>query len=207
MQPLIDRKSAASALAVSERTIRRWTDDGKLPCVRLSPQTIRYKVDDIERMRRWRVPSAFVAALVLVVTPAMPAAPITDRLIDAVAHVESGHDHEAVGDGGRARTAWQLHRAAWKDASAYLKKNGHTATSYDAGVTDPAQARKHAAAYLGLTNARLKKRLGREPSVGELYAAHNLGVGGFAKRDFDLAQTPTITQRAVAKLRAFLEAE
>ena len=134
-----------------------------------------------------------------------PAEPISARLLDAVSWVESNHRHAAVGDAGAARSAWQLHRGAWADASAYLRRHGHATAGYNAGVNDPVTARTHAAAYLGLINGQLKKRLGREPNAGELYAAYNLGVGGFAKRGFDINRTPSITHRGVAKLRARME--
>ena len=41
------------------------------------------------------------------------------RLIAAIRHVESGGNDHAIGDGGRARGPYQIHRACWIDATQY----------------------------------------------------------------------------------------
>lgn len=95
-------------------------------------------------------------------------------LVDAIAQVESGGDHQAVGDNGLARGAWQLHKAAWIDAGERLKKKWHYSYAHDKGI-----ARKHAEAYVSILTERLTKRLGRKPTNQEIYASYRLGVGGF----------------------------
>ena len=46
--------------------------------------------------------------------------------LSAVAHVESGHDRRAIGKAGE-RGMYQVGKAAWDDASARLKAEGHYA--------------------------------------------------------------------------------
>jgi hypothetical protein len=43
-----------------------------------------------------------------------------ERLLDAIAHIESHYDPNAVGDGGRALGAYQIHRVYWEDGTALL---------------------------------------------------------------------------------------
>ena len=58
--------------------------------------------------------------------------------------VESGGDPTAVGDGGKAIGAYQIHRAYWKDAVAFDKTLGGTYND----CFDPAYARRVVKAYL-----------------------------------------------------------
>ena len=46
---LVSMSDAADALAVSPRTVRRYTSDGQLDAVRLGRKTLRIKVASIER--------------------------------------------------------------------------------------------------------------------------------------------------------------
>ena len=94
--------------------------------------------------------------------------------LDAIAQVESGYDHQAVGDGSRARGAWQLHEDAWVDAGKRLKEKWHFSYAHDKGI-----GRRHAEAYLAIITERLTKRLGRKPTNQEIYACWRLGVSGF----------------------------
>lgn len=100
-----------------------------------------------------------------------------DKLTDSIGMIESGMDHQAVGDNGAARGAWQLHKAAWADAGKRLGLKFDWAYAHDKGI-----GRRYAKAYVELTVERLEMRLGREPSPQEVYAAWRLGVGGFMKR-------------------------
>ena len=95
-------------------------------------------------------------------------------LIDAIAQVESGGDHQAVGDGTRARGAWQMHKEAWEDAGKRLGTSFHFSYAHDKGI-----GRRYAEAYLAIITERLTKRLGRKPTNQEVYACWRLGVGGF----------------------------
>lgn len=97
-------------------------------------------------------------------------------LVDAISQVESGGNHQAVGDNGSARGAWQLHKAAWEDAGLRLGEKWHWSYAHDKGI-----ARRHAEAYAAILTERLTKQLGRKPTNQEVYAAWRLGAGGFAR--------------------------
>lgn len=116
-----------------------------------------------------------------------------NRILDGIALVESGNNHRAIGDGGKARGAFQFHRAAWAES---------TRLPYSAASTDAARA----VAYCYLTNlhSRLVTATGTNPTVEQLYAAWNLGFAGFRRRDFLLSKCPAVTQRAAAKLRRYI---
>lgn len=47
MTLLLNQKDAASALSISPRTLRRWTDNGTIPHVILGG-LLRYRVSDLE---------------------------------------------------------------------------------------------------------------------------------------------------------------
>lgn len=97
-------------------------------------------------------------------------------LLDAIAQVESGGDHQAVGDGNRARGAWQMHKFAWQDAGQRLGERWHFSYAHDKGI-----GRRHAEAYLAIITERLTKHLNRKPTNQEIYACWRLGVGGFLR--------------------------
>ena len=79
-------------------------------------------------------------------SPTLPASntKVSDRFLDAVMMVESGGDPNAVGDGGKAIGAFQIHRGYWKDAVAFDKTLGGTYND----CFDPAYARRVVVAYM-----------------------------------------------------------
>ncbi len=91
-----------------------------------------------------------------------------DRLLDAIAHVESRNDPNAVGDSGRARGVYQIHRLYWQDGTRLL---GVT-WSYDDAV-DPVKARQVVRAYL--------RHYGRDRDLLDLARIHNGGPSGHKK--------------------------
>lgn len=129
----------------------------------------------------------------------LTAASLSASVLDAIAHVESGRNHAAIGDSGAARGAWQMHRAAWDDAARRLRADWAHVEAHD-----PTKARAIAAEHLRWLNAQFTRRTGRQPSPADSYALWNLGVAGYARRNWDLAQCPAITQRAVRKMDAYL---
>lgn len=128
-------------------------------------------------------------------------AEVVDRkFVDRVAVVESRFDHAAVGDGSRARGAWQMWASAWDQINSDRRKLGKFQYDWATYAHDPAVAREYATAYLIWTERSLARRLGRQPTASEIYAAWNLGIGGFAKRGFSLARVPSATRNAIARL-------
>jgi hypothetical protein len=66
-----------------------------------------------------------------------------DRLLDAIAKIESRNDAAAVGDAGRATGVYQIHRSYWADATRILGVDW----GYE-DARDPVRARQVVRAYL-----------------------------------------------------------
>jgi excisionase family DNA binding protein len=47
---LLTRDQVAKKLEVSTRTIRRWEQSGRLPCVKISDKIIRYRLNDLNKL-------------------------------------------------------------------------------------------------------------------------------------------------------------
>jgi hypothetical protein len=91
------------------------------------------------------------------------------RLLDAIAHVESHNEADAIGDGGRALGVYQIHRAYWTEGTRLLGVHW----SYKQ-ARDPAKAREVARAYL--------LHHGRRRSPLEMARIHNGGPNGHKKQ-------------------------
>ena len=127
--------------------------------------------------------------------------PCRQTLLDRIEQIESRGNQFAIGDRGRARGAWQFHRAAWTQISESRRKRGLPAWSYQ-HATNRAVARIYAAEHIEQLTTYLAKRLGRPPTRGETYAAYNCGASRFARLGFSLAACPPSTRRAIRKLYA-----
>jgi len=91
-----------------------------------------------------------------------------ERLLDAIAHVESRNDPNAVGDSGRARGVYQVHRLYWEDGTRLLGVDW----PYQE-VADPVKARQVVRAYL--------LYYGRGRDLLDLARIHNGGPTGYKK--------------------------
>lgn len=100
-----------------------------------------------------------------------------ERLVDSIGEIESGMNHQAVGDNGSARGAWQLHKEAWIDAGKRLGLKFPWPYAHDGAI-----GRRYAKAYAELVIEQLQRKLERDPTPQEVYAAWRLGVSGFFKR-------------------------
>lgn len=127
------------------------------------------------------------------------ASTLSASVIDAIARVESGNNHAAVGDSGKAHGAWQMHRAAWDDAAKRLNVAWPFSDAHN-----PAKALAIATEHLRWLTAQFERRTGRTATPSDQYALWNLGVAGYATRSWDISKCPTITQRAVQKLNTYL---
>ncbi len=92
-----------------------------------------------------------------------------ERLLDAIAQVESGNRSNAVGDKGRAIGAYQIHRAYWKDGTRILRVKWSYTDAFDRQ-----KARSVARAYL--------RHYGKGKSLIDLARIHNGGPRGYKKR-------------------------
>jgi hypothetical protein len=92
-----------------------------------------------------------------------------ERLLDAIASVESNGNARAVGDKGRAIGAYQIHKRYWKDGTRFLGVNW----SYEL-ARDPAKARRVVKAYL--------LRYGKGKTLLQMARIHNGGPRGHRKR-------------------------
>lgn len=136
-------------------------------------------------------------------SPLARGAAVTDALVEAVAQIESSGGRQLVGDGGRAHGAWQMHAAAWKDTTAFRRRQGQPVWSYR-DAHNPAVARLYARDYLTILEQQLRGALGQEPTGQLLYAAYNVGFARLERLRFRLDRTPIATQAACARLGALL---
>lgn len=119
--------------------------------------------------------------------------------VDAVIRIESAGRPYAVGDSGAARGLGQFHRAAWLDCSKVRAARGLPTYPYSQAF-NPIAARAYLATWLAYLGDRFARATGRRPTTADLYAMHNLGFSGYAKRGFDISRCPGITIRKTASL-------
>ena len=108
------------------------------------------------------------SVLVMPRTAAVPQEDPMDRLLDAIAVVESRDDPAAVGDGGRALGVYQIHRSYWADGTELLG----VAWKYRE-ARDPQKARQVVRAYLS--------HYGHGKSLLDMARIHNGGPQGHRK--------------------------
>ena len=132
----------------------------------------------------------------------LAASMLTDaQIVDLFALTESRMDHAAVGDRGRARSAWQIHHAAWEDVSEWRKVQGLPVYQYRIGTRDPEKSRAYAGDYLEIVAMQLRDRMKRRPTLEELWCGWNLGVVGFERRKFRVSKTPQTTRDGVVRMQ------
>lgn len=114
--------------------------------------------------------SLLLALVVMLGLGSVPPAKV-DSLLVAIATIESGNDSNAVGDGGKAIGAYQIHKVYWQDAVEFDKTLGG---SYQ-DCYDPDYARRVVLAYL--------KRYAPAGATQETLARiHNGGPRGYLKK-------------------------
>lgn len=96
---------------------------------------------------------------------------INDKFLDSVAMIESNFNYDAVGDKGKARGAYQMHKGAWSDAEKYLN------LGYDWKLhsTDSFISRIYVREYFKILSEQFVNLYGRTPNNIELYMAYNMG--------------------------------
>ena len=124
-------------------------------------------------------PFSIVALLLL----GFNAAAASDALfLSAVAEVESGHNRKAIGKAGE-RGMYQVNKAAWDDASARLKAEGHYAFPWSKWRDATAQD-MIAASHLRWIRANFKRIGIASPTPEELALVWNVGWTAARSRDF-----------------------
>lgn len=136
--------------------------------------------------------------LLLLLSAASLSATVSPAWRDAIIRVESSGNPAAVGRLGE-RGLCQFFPAAWADTSRWRKAHGLPIYSYDL-AHDPEAGLAYASSWLSMLEDRLTATLHRRPTIGELYAAHQLGFSGFRSKGFDLSRCPTITKVVAARL-------
>jgi hypothetical protein len=92
-----------------------------------------------------------------------------ERLLDAIARIESRSDPNAVGDGGRALGAYQIHRVYWEDGTKLLRVDWP-----HRDAADPKKARRVVKAYL--------LHYGKGKSLLDMARIHNGGPCGYKRK-------------------------
>ena len=129
---------------------------------------------------------------------------VTWNLVEAIRQVESG-GRNVSGDHGMARGQWQFWAIAWKDVSIIRARHKLPTHSYDFAWKE-GYARVYAHDYLEILRGRFIKKTRREPSVAELWAVWNIGLGRFFKdHEGNFDKIPKRTQLNAAIIENMLK--
>ena len=129
---------------------------------------------------------------------------VTWNLVEAIRQVESG-GRNVSGDHGMARGQWQFWAIAWKDVNIVRARHKLPTHSYDFAWKE-GYARVYAHDYLEILRGRFIKKTRREPSVAELWAVWNIGLGRFFKdHEGDFDKIPKRTQLNAAIIENMLK--
>jgi hypothetical protein len=132
---------------------------------------------------------------------------VTDELVDKFAIIESNYDHEAVGDGGKALGAWQMHKAAVDESlSTLYRKTGNDFRPMGMGWNKntmfcPTQSRLIAKAYMLILEGQMHK-LKVDVTPLKLYMAWNMGFSGAKSNDFSITSFGLDSKRVSILRRA-----
>lgn len=124
-----------------------------------------------------------------------------DKLVWAIAEVETGGDNTAIGDNGRAYTAWQLHDAAMRDGNAQLKKEGRMTYPVCDILGSPRVAKAVASAYVRLCVLRLTSAGIKDPTPEQIYLCYSMGFKGYKDAGFKSLNCPPKKIDAAVRVR------
>jgi len=105
-------------------------------------------------------------------------------IASAIAQVETGEDYNAIGDNGKARGAYQLHRSAWIDGCTQLMREGKPAYSYDQWKDAKTQDTVALALLRSLRGRLISKGI-KDPSPEQLALCWNMGFTAASRIGFD----------------------
>ena len=124
---------------------------------------------------------------------------VTPGQVEAVISVESSGNPKAIGRLGE-RGLCQFFPAAWADTTLWRARHGLPTYGYGTWALDAGVGREYATSWLTFLEERLTARLGRKPTIGEIYADNQLGFAGFASKGFHLRRCPKLTRIVAARL-------
>jgi len=105
-------------------------------------------------------------------------------VLAAIGAVETGNDYSAIGDNGKARGCFQLHRSAFIDGCTQLMREGKPGYSYDQWK-DPVVQDTVALALLRSLRGRLASKGITDPSPEQLALCWNMGFTAASRIGFD----------------------
>jgi hypothetical protein len=127
--------------------------------------------------------------------------------LQAVRFVESSNGQFRVGDNGQSLGDFQLSEAAWLDVNDWRKARNLKTYGYDEAVFNGFINRVYASNYLTILQGELRKKLRREPTHAEIYAAYNMGLATFAQCGFKLSRVNSITREKCRQIDELLAAK
>jgi len=120
-------------------------------------------------------------------------------LANSIAAVESGMNYEAIGDGGKAVGAWQMHVAAWITANQWRKAQG-LETIRRTDWKNKENQRAMAVAYLCWCKEQLRKAGIKEPTIEQVYIAYGWGFGNYKDSGFNMDLAPAHKRDAAERV-------
>jgi len=120
-------------------------------------------------------------------------------VLAAIGQVETGMDYNAIGDNGKARGAYQLHRSAWIDGCTQLMREGKLAYLYD-DWKYPTNQDTVALALLRSIRGRLASKGITDPSAEQLALCWNMGFTAASRINFDVTRAKSDYATRVANL-------
>ena len=98
-------------------------------------------------------------------------------LIPLLIQIESGGDHLAIGDNGRAVGLLQIHKCVVDDVNQFYNTNYTYNDRYD-----PVSSKEMALLYLSYWGDRYTKKTSKEPTIEILVKCWNGGPNGYMKK-------------------------
>lgn len=120
-------------------------------------------------------------------------------LTNAIGAVESGMNYAAVGDGGKAVGAWQVHVPAWVTANQWREKQGLPKVPRREWRV-PDNQRAIAVAYVSWCRERLLADGIVDPSPEQVYLAYTMGFSGAKAVGHSLITAPKAKAEAAERV-------
>jgi hypothetical protein len=125
----------------------------------------------------------------------------------AVRFVESSNGQFQIGDNGQSLGDFQLSEAAWLDVNHWRRARSLKTYQYDEAVFNGFINRVYASNYLTILQGELRRKLKREPTHAEIYAAYNMGLAMFAQCGFQLSRVNPVTREKCRQIDELLAAK